>query len=665
MTARTPQRFEAYHTPLHPVTLGDEALAYAKMSIPVFPCKPHRKEPLTAHGFKDASTDPDRIRAWCSRWPDANIATPTGKRFGKIVVGGKIFSLVVVDGDPRNGAYDTLAELHEEGYELPLTFTVKTGGGGFHHYLRCPAGVEIRNSEGKLGPGLDIRGEGGYVLVPPSVTEERYEVLHKRPIAEMPEWLIERLTAPSRTPESNVVTIQRAKVPGSGLEGPEIVERERNTTLYKIACSLRARGHGRGEILEGLERVNRERCSAPLAGEELSKIAKSASRHAPGNASPEVTAEVLAAVGEIEADIMRRDWPGVGGKSDRDVMIALTRLARIHGTMIPAGVRLSVDVRTLALMASVSKRSLLDNNRGGEKRAGAISRLKARGVIRSDNATRFGKDAGAFVLLTPRATVHHSSTHRASIEPDVACGAQLRAPRAEMDHSSTHRGSIEPRGACGPSLRAPLTASRLRWSRPIFAGLTRVGTISRLGKTKGAVVDFLEASPSSSLTIAELAEKLGLARERDLRRRHLDPLVEAGVVECEGDAVSLTANWLDALNERRDQDGEIADHRRDMARYQRERDAYKNRNKSPATPHPANRRVPADGYAEDLEKLPPTPSNRDLVGLINTRVNTPSGPGVLWDVKGNEARVVLDSDPLRWVPLDTAELVFGAGTLAS
>jgi hypothetical protein len=617
------------------------------MSIPTFPCKPGGKEPLTAHGFKDATTDPDRIRAWWSRWPDANIAMPTGKRSG----------FVVVDVDPEHGGYDSLAELHEGGHELPLTATIKTGGGGVHHYLRYPEGEEIRNSAGKLGPGLDIRAEGGYVIVPPSVTEGPYEVLHKRPIAEMPEWLIERLTAPSRTSESHVVTIPRAKVPGSGLEGPEIVERERNTTLYKIACSLRARGHEREEIQEGLERVNRERCATPLEGEELSKIAKSASRHAPGNATPEVTAEVLAAVGEIEEDIMSRHWPGVGGKSDRDTMVALTHLARMHGTMIPAGVRLSVDVRTLALMASVSKRSLLDNNRGGEKRAGAISRLKARGLLRSDNATRFGKDAGAFVLLTPRASVHHSSTHRASIEPVGACGAQLRTPRAEMDHSSTHRATMELRGACGPTSRAPLTASRLRWSRPIYAGLNRVGTISRLGKTKGAVVDFLEASPSSSMTVAELAEKLGLARERDLRRRHLDPLVEAGVVECEGDAVSLTANWLDALNARREQDGEIEDHRRDMARYQRERDAYKNRNKHPATPHPANRG--ADGYEEELEKLPPTPSNRDLVGLINTRVNTPRGPGVLWDVKGNEARVVLDSDRLRWVPLDTAELVLG------
>jgi DNA-binding transcriptional ArsR family regulator len=640
-------------------------LWYAEKSIPVFPCKPRGKEPLTAHGFHDASTDPDRIRAWWSRWPDANIAMPTGKRSGLVGADGKRIVLLVVDGDPRNGAYDSLAELHEEGYELPLTATIKTGGGGFHHYLRCPEGVEIRNSAGKLGPGLDIRGEGGYVILPPSVTEGPYEVLHKRPLAEAPEWLIERLTAPSRTPESNVVTIQRGKVPGGGLEGPEIVERERNTTLYKIACSLRARGHEREEILEALERVNRERCATPLPQEELSKIAKSAARYAPGNASPEVTAEVLEAVGEIEADIMRRDWPGVGGKSDRDTMVALTRLARIHGTMIPAGVRISVDVRTLALMASVSKSTLLDKPRGGEKRPGAISRLKARGVLRSDNATRFGKDAGAFVLLTPRAHVHHSSTHGATMELRGACGAQLRTPRAEGDHSSTHRASIEPRGACGLPLRSPLTASRLRWSRPIFAGITRVGTISRLGKTKGAVVDYLEASPSSSMTVAELAEKLGLARERDLRRRHLDPLVEAGVVECSGDAVSLTANWLDALNERREQDGEIADHRRDMARYQRERDAYRNRNKSPATPHPANRRVPADGYSEDLEKLPPTPTVEVLYPLVNTTVNTVRGPGRLWQAFSDRVGVVLEGRPEEVTFMHPSELVLEAGTLAS
>lgn len=624
MTARTLPQSGDYHIPSHPVTLkSDWALWYAEKSIPVFPCKPGRKEPLTSNGFKDATTDPERIRAWWSRWPDANVAYPTGK----------ISKRISLDNDTYKPGAWTPEDIERELGELPDTLIVSTGRGGLQHIYEYPEDAEdLRNGmpEGELGPGVCVKADGGYVVAPPSVTEGPYDVLHDRPLAEAPEWLIERLREPSRTPESNVATIPRAKVPGGGLEGPEIREGERNTTLYKIACSLRAGGHDRGEILEGLERVNRERCTTPLAGEELSKIAKSASRHAPGNASPEVTADVTAAVGEIEDDIMRRDWPGVGGKSARDTAIALVRLARMHGTMIPAGVRLSVDVRTLALMTSVSKSTLLDNTRGGEKRPGAISRLKMHGVIRSDNATRFGKDAGAFVLLTPRATV---------------------------DHSTTHYAAIEPRGACGPQLRAPLTAPRLRWSRPIFDGLTRVGTISRLGKTKGAVLDYLEAEPSSSLTVAELAEKLGLARVRDLRRRHLEPLAAAGVVECSGDSVSLTADWLDALNERRDQDGEIADHRRDMARYQRERDAYRNRDQNPSTPHPANRG--ADGYSEDLEKLPPTPKSRSLYPLIDTTVNTVRGPGRLWQVFSGRVGVVLEGRPEVVTFMHPSELVLG------
>jgi hypothetical protein len=171
------------------------------------------------------------------------------------------------------------------------------------------------------------------------------------------------------------------------------------------------------------------------------------------------------------------------------------------------------------------------------------------------------------------------------------------------------------------------------------------------------VVDFLEASPSSSMTVADLAEKLGTSRVRDLRRRHLDPLVEAGVVECSGDAVSLTANWLDALNARREQDGEIADHRRDMARYQRERDAYKNRNKSPSTPHPANRG--ADGYSEDLEKLPPTPTVEVLYPLVNTTVNTVRGPGRLWQVFSDRVGVVLEGRPEEVTFMHPSELVLG------
>lgn len=200
-----------------------------------------------------------------------------------------------------------------------------------------------------------------------------------------------------RGPPPTVTPILASATPG----GPEIPAGERNWTLYRIACSLRARGLDAGEILEELHRVNAARCAPPVDAGELGKIAASAARYAPGDASSEVSPEVLEALDAIEADIMRRDWPGMGGKSERDTMIALVRLARMHGTMIPAGVRISVDVRTLALMYAGSKSALLDNVRGGEKRPGILSRLKMRGSLRSDNTGRRGKEAGAMVLVTP------------------------------------------------------------------------------------------------------------------------------------------------------------------------------------------------------------------------------------------------------------------------
>jgi hypothetical protein len=144
------------------------ALGDAKKGIPVFPCKPGGKEPLTANGYLDASTDNSRITAWWNRWPEANIGMPTGERSG----------FWVLDVDKDRWGFGTLEALEAEHGALPPTYTVKTGRGGMHLYFRYPTdGSTIRSSSGKLGMGLDVRGEGGYVLVPPSTTEGAYERL--------------------------------------------------------------------------------------------------------------------------------------------------------------------------------------------------------------------------------------------------------------------------------------------------------------------------------------------------------------------------------------------------------------------------------------------------------------------------------------------------------
>lgn len=136
------------------------ALSYARRGWPVFPCRPRGKEPLTAHGFKDATTDPATIRSWWQRWPDANVALATGRVSG----------LVVLDVDMDKGGLDSLRTLVDRfaGGELPEGPAVQTGGGGYHLYFAYPA-APVPCSAGKAGPGLDLRGDGGYVIAPPSV----------------------------------------------------------------------------------------------------------------------------------------------------------------------------------------------------------------------------------------------------------------------------------------------------------------------------------------------------------------------------------------------------------------------------------------------------------------------------------------------------------------
>ena len=140
--------------------LGAAAIAYARRGLYVFPLRPGGKEPLAAaapHGVKDASCDPDEVAAWWEIYPDANIGLATGQKSGVLVLD--------VDG-PEGEA--SLAALVAANTPLPDTPQQITGKGR-HLFFAWPDGQHIGNSSRKLGPGLDIRGEGGYVLVAPSI----------------------------------------------------------------------------------------------------------------------------------------------------------------------------------------------------------------------------------------------------------------------------------------------------------------------------------------------------------------------------------------------------------------------------------------------------------------------------------------------------------------
>jgi hypothetical protein len=142
------------------------ALSCAARGVSVFACEPSGKRPLTKSGHWDATTDEGLLRRWWRRWPSANLAAPMGKGSG----------LLVLDVDPDRGGEAALAQFERSCGPAPRTARARIGGGGLHLYLRYPseAKVAVRNSAGYLGLGLDVRGEGGYVIVPPSQTVGLY-----------------------------------------------------------------------------------------------------------------------------------------------------------------------------------------------------------------------------------------------------------------------------------------------------------------------------------------------------------------------------------------------------------------------------------------------------------------------------------------------------------
>ncbi|WP_415519298.1 MAG: bifunctional DNA primase/polymerase [Desulfovibrio aminophilus] len=167
------------------VNLLTAALGLADAGWAIFPCE--NKRPLTPHGLKDASADPEQIKAWWTKWPSAQIGLPTGKNVNAFVL----------DMDLPDGPA-SLDGLEAEHGPLPRTWTARTGSGGEHRYFRLPDGLEIRNSASKLAPGLDVRGVGGYVIAPP--TPGYSWTSQGAPLADAPEWLLSLILTPAKPP---------------------------------------------------------------------------------------------------------------------------------------------------------------------------------------------------------------------------------------------------------------------------------------------------------------------------------------------------------------------------------------------------------------------------------------------------------------------------------
>src|SRR5262249_23113300 len=162
--------------------LHQAALGLAKRGCAIFPCQPRGKNPACRNGFKDATINLTHINTWWGACPDLNIGIATGTPSG----------FFVLDVDNKKDGESSLKRLEKANGPLPPSVEVITGNGR-HIYFRVGEHGPVFCSRDQIGSGLDIRGDGGYVIAPPSVHESgrRYtwSVDSASDFADAPEWL--------------------------------------------------------------------------------------------------------------------------------------------------------------------------------------------------------------------------------------------------------------------------------------------------------------------------------------------------------------------------------------------------------------------------------------------------------------------------------------------
>jgi hypothetical protein len=219
----------------------------------------HPLSPLAPHGSKDATLDDKVIADWFTAWPNANLGIATGD------------GLVVLDIDPRHGGDRALAELEAEHGKLPPTWRVTTGGGGTHIYFYAPAGTSIKNSAGKLGSGIDVRAQGGFVVAPPSlhISGGTYFWEHEEVLASMPSWLVATLTEPKSSALKTPVETWRAMTRDGVREG------RRNDAAARLSGYLLRHYVDPVVVLELIQSWNIAKCSPPLEAGEIAAVVES------------------------------------------------------------------------------------------------------------------------------------------------------------------------------------------------------------------------------------------------------------------------------------------------------------------------------------------------------------------------------------------------------
>ena len=211
---------------------------------------------MTRNGLKDATTDRQSIIRWWNKNPDANIAIRTGAES----------NLVALDIDTKSNGYESLEALENTFEKLPDTRTAITGSGGKHFCFSHPGG-KIKTRSG-IYEGVDIRGDGGYIITPPSCHisgNSYYWDDPERPLVAPPEWLVKVING------SDLVTDQAP-----------ILEGTRNTTLMSLAGKKRSEGASESELRTFLLEENLLRCNPQLDHDEVIHILGQVTSYKPG-----------------------------------------------------------------------------------------------------------------------------------------------------------------------------------------------------------------------------------------------------------------------------------------------------------------------------------------------------------------------------------------------
>jgi len=225
------------------------ALKYAALGFAVFPLKPHTKVPATPDGFKSATTDVEQIKSWWTAAP-YNIGIATGAASGNLLV----IDLDVDRDKGKDGKRAATQWLKEYGKDFPKTAIARTGRGGLHMIFYGNG----RNKTNLL-PGVDVRGEGGYIVAPPSI----------HPNGNIYQWLSALKIAAADDTVYAFINQSESKAREAAPKGDAIPEGQRTNALIRLIGSLKAKGLSNEAIEAAVTAENNSCCNPPLTDQEL------------------------------------------------------------------------------------------------------------------------------------------------------------------------------------------------------------------------------------------------------------------------------------------------------------------------------------------------------------------------------------------------------------